>query len=202
MRCEGARPKRLVSLKEMSARVALLRMQRDGLLRLPAPLRTLARPRPISASPATDPPRLLPLPGSLDEVRPLRLDPLRPKDPRSRIWNEFVDRYHYLGHKNLPGAQLRYFVHARDGLPLALLAQLERCLPADWHSRYNLRPVLLETFCQTPRFRGTCYRAANWIHLGPTLGRGKLDTHNQYALPIKDIFVKPLCADWKAVLNR
>ena len=145
MRCEGARPKRLVSLKEMSARVALLRMQRDGLLRLPAPLRTLARPRPISASPATDPPRLLPLPGSLDEVRPLRLDPLRPKDPRSRIWNEFVDRYHYLGHKNLPGAQLRYFVHARDGLPLALLAQLERCLPADWHSRYNLRPVLLET---------------------------------------------------------
>ena len=62
--------------------------------------------------------------------------------------------------------------------------------------------MLLETFCQTPRFRGTCYRAANWIHLGQTLGRGKLDTHNQYALPIKDIFVKPLCADWKAVLNR
>ena len=100
------------------------------------------------------------------------------------------------------GAQLRYFVHARDGLPLALLAQVERCLPADWHSRYNLRPVLLETFCETPRFRGTCYRAANWLHLGQPLGRGKLDTHNEFALPIKDIFVKPLCADWKAVLNR
>ena len=166
----------------------------------------------------------------------------------------WLDRYHYLGHKNLPGAQLRYFVHARDGLPLALLgfraaawktalrdrfvgwtpaacernlplvvnharflilpwirvphlashllAQVVRCLPADWHGRYNLRPVLLETFCETPRFRGTCYRAANWIHLGQTLGRGKLDTHNEYALPIKDIFVKPLCADWKAALNR
>ena len=129
-------------------------------------MRALARPRPISASPATDPPSLLPLPDSLDEVRSLRFDPLRPKDPRSRIWNEFVNHYHYLGHKNLPGAQLRYFVHARDGLPLALLAQVERCLPADWHSRYNLRPVLLETFCETPRFRGTCYRAANWLHLG------------------------------------
>ena len=133
-----------------------------------------------------------------------------------------MDRYHCLGHKNLPGAQLRYFVHARDGLPLLvnharflilpwirvphlashLLAQVVRCLPADWHSRYYLRPVLLETFCETPRFRGTCYRAANWTHLGQTLGCGKLDTHNEFALPIKDIFVKLLCADWKAVLNR
>ena len=83
-----------------------------------------------------------------------------------------------------------------------LLAQVVRCLPADWHSRYYLRPVLLETFCETPRFLGTCYRAANWIHLGQTLGRGKLDTHNEYALPLKDIFVKPLCPDWQAVLNR
>ncbi len=241
-------------LKQMSARVALLRMQRDGLLTLPPPRRALARPRPIAPSPATDPPGLLPLPGSLADVRPLRFDPLRPQDPRSRTWNEFVDRYHYLGHKNLPGAQLRYFVQARDGLLLALLgfaaaawktaprdrfvgwnpatrernlarvvnharflilpwirvphlashllARSERQLPADWHSRYGIRPVLLETFCETPRFRGTCYRAANWLHLGQTQGRGKLDTHNQYALPVKDIFVKPLCPDWQAILNR
>ena len=83
-----------------------------------------------------------------------------------------------------------------------LLARSERQLPADWHTRYGLRPVLLETFCETPRFRGTCYRAANWIHVGQTQGRGKLDTHNEYALPLKDIFLKPLCPDWKAILNR
>ena len=83
-----------------------------------------------------------------------------------------------------------------------LLARLQRQLPQDWQQRYALRPVLLETFCETPRFRGTCYRAANWIHLGRTQGRGKLDTHNQYSLPVKNIFVKPLCPDWKAILNR
>ena len=115
-------------LKQMSARVALLRMQRDGLLTLPPPLRPLARPRPIAPSPATDPPGLLPLPRSLAEVRPLRFDLLRLKDPRSRTWNEFVERYHYLGYKPLPGAQLRYFVHARNGLPLALLG----CAAAAW----------------------------------------------------------------------
>lgn len=46
------------------------------------------------------------------------------------------------------------------------------------------------------------YRAANWIHLGRTQGRGKPDTHYQYGLPVKSIFVRPLCPDWKAILNR
>ena len=241
-------------LKDMSARVALLRMQRDGLLTLPPPLQPASRPRPLLPSPQTDPPSLAPLPVSLAEARPLQLSVLRPRDPRSRLWNEYVQRYHYLGYKPLPGAQLRYFVHAADGLLLALLgcgaaawktaprdrfigwnpptrqrnlplvvnharylilpwirlpclashllARLQRQLPEDWQQRYALRPVLLETFCETPRFQGTCYRAANWIHLGRTQGRGKLDTHNQYSLPVKNIFVKPLCPDWKAILNR
>ena len=38
------------------------------------------------------------------------------------------------------------------------------------------------------RFQVTCYRAANWLHVGPTQGRGKLDRENRYALPVKDIF--------------
>jgi len=62
--------------------------------------------------------------------------------------------------------------------------------------------VLLETFCETPRFEGTCYRAANWIHLGQTQGRGKLDTRHEYNQPVKNVFVKPLCPDWKQILNR
>ena len=61
------------------------------------------------------------LPATLAEARPLRLVPLRPRDPQSRTWNEFVQRYHYLGYTPLPGAQLRYFVQAADGLLLALL---------------------------------------------------------------------------------
>ena len=83
-----------------------------------------------------------------------------------------------------------------------LLACLQRQLPDDWQQRYGIRPVLLETFCETPRFAGTCYRAANWIHLGQTQGRGKLDTRHEYNQPVKNVFVKPLCPDWKQILNR
>ena len=115
-------------LKQMSARVALLRMQRDGLLTLPPARGSRPRPRPLLPSPRTDPPALLPLPVSLAAARPLRLSLLRPADPRSRLWNEYVERYHYLGYKPLPGAQLRYFVHAADGQLLALLG----CGAAAW----------------------------------------------------------------------
>lgn len=241
-------------LKQMSARVALLRMQRDGLLSLPPPRNAKPRPGPPAPSQRSDPPALAPLPLSLAQARPLRLDLLRRSDPRSSLWNEFVQRYHYLGYKPLPGAQLRYFVRTADGLLAALLgyaaaawktaprdrfvgwdaptrernlplvvnharylilpwiqlpclashllACVQRQLPHDWQQRYGLRPVLLETFCETPRFQGTCYRAANWIHVGQTQGRGKLDTRHQYNQPIKNVFLKPLCPDWKAILNR
>ena len=49
----------------------------------------------------------------------------------------------------------------------------------------------METFCESPRFDGTCYRAANWIKVGRTQGRGKLDVRNEHALPVKDIWLKP-----------
>jgi hypothetical protein len=52
--------------------------------------------------------------------------------------------------------------------------------------------VLLETFTDPRFFAGTCYRAANWIYVGDTQGRGKLDRHTQQALPIKAIFLYPL----------
>ena len=52
--------------------------------------------------------------------------------------------------------------------------------------------MLLETFVDQSRFRGTCYKAANWIHVGQTQGRGKLDRSHQNAIPIKEIFLYPL----------
>ncbi len=57
--------------------------------------------------------------------------------------------------------------------------------------------MLLETLCEGGRFRGTCYRAANWIHVGRTRGLGKLDNRKRPALPVKDIFIKPLHPDWR-----
>ena len=71
----------------------------------------------------------------------------------------------------------------------------------DFPARYGEPVVLLETFVETPRFVGTCYRAANWQSLGETTGRGKLDRHHRAALPRKAIYVCPLRADFRTALG-
>ena len=77
-----------------------------------------------------------------------------------------------------------------------------RRLPSDWEGRYGYRPVLLETFVESGRFAGTCYRAANWRWLGQTQGRGKLGDHRLGQVPIKDVWVYPLVKDCRAQLCR
>ena len=173
-------------------------------------------------------------------------------NPReSHLWNEYIQRYHYLGYQPLPGAQMRYLAQAhgqvlallgfgaaawkvapRDrwigwspaqrqqslhllvqnarflilpwitcpNLASKLLAMAARRLPEDWAERYSYRPVLLETFVERQRFVGTCYRAANWIHVGQTQGRGKLDSHHQAKLAVKDIWLYPLDLDCREYL--
>ncbi|MCP5007870.1 MAG: DUF4338 domain-containing protein, partial [Planctomycetes bacterium] len=64
----------------------------------------------------------------------------------------------------------------------------------DFAARYGERPVLLETFVEIPRFRGSCYRAANWQYLGETRGRGKGDRTHRAVLPRKGVYVHPLRA--------
>ena len=64
----------------------------------------------------------------------------------------------------------------------------------DWEARYAVRPLLMETLVDPTRFRGTCYRAANWIHLGQTTGRGRMDRgHKRHGASPKEVFVYPLC---------
>lgn len=82
------------------------------------------------------------------------------------------------------------------GLASKILALSARQLPQDWHSRYGHRPLLLETLVDATRFRGTCYRAANWIYVGQTTGRGRMDReHKSHGQAIKDIYVYPLVRD-------
>ncbi len=52
------------------------------------------------------------------------------------------------------------------------LALIARRVAGDWQVRYNVQPVLLETLVDPAHYRGTCYKAANWVHLGITTGRG------------------------------
>jgi hypothetical protein len=85
------------------------------------------------------------------------------------------------------------WVHVR-GLASKILSQCARQLPGDWELRYGYRPLLLETLVDARRFRGTCYRAANWIHVGQTQGRGRMDSeHRAHGLAPKDIYLYPLC---------
>ena len=237
------------ALKEMSCRVALLRMEKDGLLRLPPARPCTARQWcGVQHTAATDP--ATPVSIRADLLPEIHLKQVtHPGD--SRLWNEFIDRYHYLRFKPLPGAQLRYiascggqflaflgfgaaawkvaprdrficwsdeqrmenlhlvvnnarflilpWVHSSN-LASRLLAMIAKQLPLDWQQRYGYRPLLLETFVETQRFQGTSYKAANWIRVGQTKGRGKLDVHCRAALPRKDIWLYPLSSRFKSLL--
>lgn len=77
-----------------------------------------------------------------------------------------------------------------------------RQLPHHWQHRYGYRPVLLETCVEAQRHRGACYKAANWIHVGQTTGRGKLDVAHQHSVPVKDIWLYPLSRHFRAALHK
>jgi hypothetical protein len=79
------------------------------------------------------------------------------------------------------------------GLASKILALSARKMPQDWRNAYGCAPLLMETLVDTNRFRGTCYRAANWICLGQTAGRGRMDRYNERTgQAVKDIYVYPL----------
>jgi len=77
-----------------------------------------------------------------------------------------------------------------------ILALAARQFPCDWLSTYAVRPVLLETLVDRP-YAGTCYRAANWICVGQTQGRGRMDRTHQAQGSAKDILLYPLEPDWR-----
>jgi len=237
-------------LKDMSCRVAMLRMAEDGLITLPPPRRKPPPRQKICFTEQTDPQAVLLQP--VHELAAIQLCPVVTRD-HSRLWNEYIHRYHYLGHKPLPGAQLRYFVtlgeqiiaalgfgaaawqtaprdqfigwnheQRQKNLPLVvnnarflimpwvksknlastILSMIARRLPAQWEYRYGIRPVLLETFVDTERFSGTCYKAANWIYVGKTKGRGKLGPAGKQSVPIKDLWLYPLNRHFRRHLTR
>jgi hypothetical protein len=73
-----------------------------------------------------------------------------------------------------------------------ILSICSNCVPSNFEKQYGYRPVLFETFVETQKYRGTCYKAANWKYIGKTKGRGKCDIKNKRILPVKDIYVYPL----------
>ena len=236
-------------LKDMTCRVALLRMHDQGLITLPASRIPAARRRPdFPATPASDPQCALLQP--VHEIGPLTLR-LVAGAAVSRLWNEYIQRYHYLGYTAMSGSQLRYKLYAGDklvallsfgasawrlaardsfigwqsaqrlknlplvvnnarflilpwiqckGLASKILSIVNRQLPQHWQQRYGFKPVLLETFVECERHPGTSYKAANWVHVGKTVGRSKKSRVHQQIIPIKDIWLYPLRQNFRAAL--
>lgn len=74
-----------------------------------------------------------------------------------------------------------------------VLAQAVRRLRVDWPARHGLPLWLVETFVETERFSGICYRASNWIKVGQTQGRTRNDRQHLRNAPRKDVYLLPLC---------
>jgi len=89
-----------------------------------------------------------------------------------------------------------------QNLVSAMLARVLRLLPADWQAQYGVTPLLVETFVDPAQYNGACYRAANWLEIGETSGRGRDDRqHRRHGARPKRVFVYPLRGDARARLR-
>lgn len=115
-------------------------------------------------------------------------------------WDADQRRAHLHGIVCLSRFLIRPSVACRN-LASRLLSQSLDRLVEDFQRRYHYRPWLVESFLDRARFSGTCYRAANWIRVGQTQGRGRQDRYSKYEETIKDIYVYPLETGFRARLG-
>lgn len=200
----------------------------------------------VPRTPRGEPDRTIHAP--LSALGPLQIRLVKRKDDH-QLWNELIDRYHYLGYTTPYGASLKYIVTSSQGTLLAcalyssparrlqlrdqyigwtdlnrqknlqkivqnsrflilpwikipylashLLSKLCVSIRQDWRSTYGIQPVLLETFVDNSRYKGTCYHAANWTYVGNTCGRGRMDKMHLGKKSIKSIWVYPLVKSFR-----
>jgi hypothetical protein len=239
--------KRSGGYNEMSCRVALLRLFESNLISLPKPRRKNGNgQRYKTRTLLAEPGQSLSLP-----VHQLSIQFQIVDRHLTNLWNEYIDRYHYLGFATLPGAQIRYFI-SHNQIPIAmmgfsaaawqtaprdsfigwshvqrdnklhlvvnnarflilpwvssknlaskLLSMASKRLPLDWKNKYGYSPVLLETFVHDSKFKGIAYKAANWIYVGKTKGRGRNDKFKDLQNEIKSVWLFPLSQKFKSAL--
>jgi hypothetical protein len=231
--------------KAVACRLALVRLERRGLIDLPPARRSVRFGGASFAQTQLSVPSRLE--ATLQELRGLKLILVTSKDRElDRQWKKLVATHHYLGYRPLCGAQLRYLIGCEHGYVGALgfsaaalylkarerwigwshaarqyhlpkvvansrfviargvrvknlaskaLALAQRRLPQDWAQAYGYKPLLLETYVESKRFGATSYRAANWLYVGKTRGRGRQDREHRKNKPIKDIYLYPLVPD-------
>jgi hypothetical protein len=241
-------------LKDMAARTLLLKLEEQGLVRLPerrrkSPTRSGAiREHSGLALDET------PVSCGLEHLVPLHVAEVsqRAEQPRRGQLEACLDRYHYLGYRSRVGQNLQYWVYDCRRRPVAcvvfgaaawqcaardrwigwsatqrtqrlglivnntrflilpwirvphlashVLSLVSRRIAHDWQAKYAQPLWLLETFVDRQRFAGTCYRAANWILVGQTKGRGRQGDNGLWT-SIKDVYVLPLHRNFRQRLT-
>jgi len=82
-----------------------------------------------------------------------------------------------------------------------VLSKVAARIKDDWSVKYNHPVYIMETFVECKRFKGTSYKAANWICVGKTKGRSRNDVYNTLRVPIKDIYLYPLAKRFREALS-
>jgi len=238
-------------IKDMAARTLLLKLERRGFIELPARQRPSSNHFRNRRVPVVDH-ASEPICGSLGDLRPLSVSIVAAGSPDARLFNTLLARYHYLGHRNTVGENLRYLIRDRHERPVAcalfgsaawkcadrdrflrwdrscrernlqaltnntrflilpwvevahlashILGLIARRIRADWQAKYGHPVHALETFVDRSRFKGTCYRAANWLRLGATRGRTRNDRDRRIQAPVKEVYLYPLIPDFRREL--
>jgi hypothetical protein len=189
--------------------------------------------------------------GGLHDIEPVRVKPVTDKS-EIKLWNEYIERYHYLGYKRPFGCCIRYtaqlvkggiiacvmFSGAAKALRLRdqwigwndsqrlknlpwvinnsrfaimpwvkipclashILGKINRRIVKDWQQQWGYKPLLMETFVDPLRYRGTCYKAANWQCIGRTTGEGFVRKGKSYTTTPKLIFTRPLAKKFRRQL--
>ncbi len=238
-------------VKDMAARALLLKLELRGLIGLPArrcPSTNHLRNRdmPVTAVAGEL------IGGSLGDLHPLSATLVEPRSDAMVLFNSLLSCFHYLGHRNTVGENLRYLVRDRQERPVAcllfgsaawkcadrddfigwdrsrrernlqlltnntrflvlpwvqvphlashVLGLVARRIRGDWQAKYAHPVHALETFVDRSRFKGTCYRAANWRRLGETRGRTRNDRQRSIQTPVKDVYLYPLTTDFRQEL--
>jgi len=192
---------------------------------------------------------------SLEELGAIELQIVE-GETDDKLFNEYMERYHYLGYKHPIGAALKYFIRSNDkqnsllgcllfassvwhladrdnwigwnkkdrekrlnlvinnsrflifpwvkvhNLASKILSMTGKQIADDWQEKHNYRPVLIETFVDSSRYSGACYRASNWSCIGESSGKNwDSNATEQDKGSIKYIFVYPLQSNFKAILR-
>jgi len=237
-------------MKDMAARALLRKLHGEGLIALPAPVRSANNAFRHRAHPALSIDDS-PIDAALSELLPVQLSPVH-GEGEQQLFAALLQRHHYLGYRGPVGENLKYLIYDRQGrvlscalfgaaawtmacrdrfigwertererhLPLLannmrfliapwvrvphlashILGRIARQIRRDWQRKYAHSLVLLETCVEHHRFAGTCYRAANWRCVGLTEGRSRNDRHKRLQVPVKSVWLYPLCRQWRGEL--